>query len=138
VFVIVLENGEIHHRFYSSSSSLQISFLPPITHTKAISGAVIVPKKAVNSQQQQSITMAPPNADLFNSTTAASTDSPSTPSTPLFKVNSPNVQYTDEHILSKYTYYNTLVTKQSDGSLVAEPTETSYEFKTERSVPRVG
>lgn len=105
---------------------MQISSLPPITHTKAISGAVIVPKKVLN-------TMSPPNADLFNTTSIGST----LPS-PLFKVNSPNVQYTDEHILSKYSYYNTLVTKQSDGSLVATPTETTYEFKTERAVPRVG
>lgn len=80
--------------------------------------------------------MAPPNAEISNNNNIAS-NAAAVPS-PLFKVNSPNVQYTDEHILSKYTYYNTLVTKQSDGSLVAEPTETSYEFKTERAVPRVG
>jgi hypothetical protein len=117
----------------SSFDSLQISFLPPITHTKAISGAVIVPKNQVNTINSNN-TMAPPNADLSNTMTSNGHTVPS----PLFKVNSPNVQYTDEHILSKYTYYNTLVTKQSDGSLLAEPTETSYEFKTERAVPRVG
>ncbi|KAI8883002.1 Myo-inositol-1-phosphate synthase [Backusella circina FSU 941] len=77
--------------------------------------------------------MAPPNAELYNnnSTTAAA-------AAPLFKVASSNVQYTEEHILSKYAYANTLVTKQADGSFVAQPTETTYEFKTERTVPRVG
>lgn len=79
--------------------------------------------------------MSPPNAELYPTTTT--TNAQSVPA-PLFKVNSPNVQYTDEHILSKYTYYNTLVSKKPDGSLVATPTETVYEFKTERTVPRVG
>lgn len=77
--------------------------------------------------------MSPPNADLYN-TTATGSSLPA----PLFKVNSANVQYTDEHILSKYSYFNTLVTKQSDGTLIATPTETAYEFKTERAVPRIG
>ncbi|EPB92292.1 myo-inositol-1-phosphate synthase [Mucor circinelloides 1006PhL] len=80
--------------------------------------------------------MAPPNADLSHSSNAAASNG-SVPS-PLFKVNSPNVQYTDEYILSKYSYFNTLVTKQADGTMIAEPTETVYEFKTERTVPRVG
>ncbi|RCH79814.1 Myo-inositol-1-phosphate synthase, partial [Rhizopus azygosporus] len=52
--------------------------------------------------------------------------------------NSPNVTYTDEHILSKYSYSNTLITKQSDGSLLAEPTETSFDLKTDCKVPRLG
>jgi myo-inositol-1-phosphate synthase len=78
--------------------------------------------------------MAPPNAELYNNSSVAS----STTSSPLFKVNSSNVQYTEEHILSKYTYSNTLVTKQADGTFVAQPTESTYEFKTERTVPRVG
>ncbi|KAG1049452.1 hypothetical protein G6F43_008225 [Rhizopus delemar] len=56
----------------------------------------------------------------------------------LIKVNSSNVKYTDEHILSKYNYSNTLITKQSDGTLLAEPTETTYEFKTDCKVPRLG
>ncbi|KAI8078082.1 uncharacterized protein B0P05DRAFT_123061 [Gilbertella persicaria] len=78
--------------------------------------------------------MAPPNADLSHSVTTTTHGVRA----PLFKVNSPNVQYTDEHITSKYVYQNTLVTRQSDGSLIAEPTETIYEFKTERVVPKVG
>lgn len=92
------------------------------------------PKNSLKSTEKTT-NMAPPNADITLSTTSAST---STVPTPLFKVNSPNVQYTDEHILSKYTYFNTLVTKQSDGTYIAEPTETQYEFKTERTVPRLG
>ncbi|KAI8372368.1 hypothetical protein EDC96DRAFT_477432 [Choanephora cucurbitarum] len=79
--------------------------------------------------------MAPPNADLSHS---ASSNANHGVSSPLFKVNSPNVQYTDEHIISKYVYQNTLVTRQPDGTLIAEPTETVYEFKTERTVPKVG
>ncbi|KAI7898398.1 uncharacterized protein BX663DRAFT_443266 [Cokeromyces recurvatus] len=79
--------------------------------------------------------MAPPNAEIpHNNNTTSSSSVPA----PLFKVNSPNVRYTDEYILSKYTYQNTLVTKQPDGTYIAEPTESIYEFKTERLVPRVG
>ncbi|KAI8997848.1 hypothetical protein BDB01DRAFT_840934 [Pilobolus umbonatus] len=76
--------------------------------------------------------MAPPNADLYNSSAASGTPSP------LLKVNSPNVQYTNEHILSKYAYQSTLVSKQTDGSMTVNPVETVYEFKTERNVPRTG
>lgn len=100
-------------------------------------------KSQVNNNKSQQTTtilkstpMAPPNADLSHSSNATTANG-SVPS-PLFKVNSPNVQYTDEHILSKYSYFNTLVTKQADGTMIAEPTETVYEFKTERTVPRVG
>jgi hypothetical protein len=114
---------------------LQIFSLQLTTPLKAQSGVVIdqknQPKNNTNSLNLSN--MAPPNADLSHTPTTT-TAIPA----PLFKVNSPNVQYTEEHILSKYTYFNTLVTKQSDGSLVAEPTETVYEFKTERTVPRVG
>ncbi|KAI9282290.1 hypothetical protein BY458DRAFT_449587 [Sporodiniella umbellata] len=56
----------------------------------------------------------------------------------MIKVNSPNVQYSEEHIVSKYSYSNTLITQQADGTILAEPTETLYEFKTECKVPRLG
>ncbi|KAI8328362.1 hypothetical protein BC941DRAFT_363811 [Chlamydoabsidia padenii] len=78
--------------------------------------------------------MAPPHATDFSS----SVESSAAPVAPLFKVNSPNVQYTDSHILSKYTYSNTVVNKQADGSMIVEPVEQEYHFKTERTVPRVG
>ncbi|OBZ84473.1 Inositol-3-phosphate synthase, partial [Choanephora cucurbitarum] len=117
--------------FFLPPKRLQISFLQHTTHTEDIKGAVIDPKNQPKNQEP----MAPPNADLSHS--ASSNANHGVPS-PLFKVNSPNVQYTDEHIISKYVYQNTLVTRQPDGTLIAEPTETVYEFKTERTVPKVG
>lgn len=56
----------------------------------------------------------------------------------LFTVDSPNVKYTDGEIVSKYTYRTTEVTKNDAGKYVAKPTETIYEFKTDRKVPKVG
>lgn len=56
---------------------------------------------------------------------------------PAFTVVSPDVTYTDEAILSRYRYQNTLV-EANRGQMVVKPTETLYEFKTERAVPRVG
>jgi hypothetical protein len=54
-----------------------------------------------------------------------------------FRVNSPNVKYTDEHITSEYQY-KTTKTKFENGELVVEPVDISYTFKTERKVPRLG
>ncbi|KAI5860270.1 myo-inositol-1-phosphate synthase [Durotheca rogersii] len=57
----------------------------------------------------------------------------------LFTVNSPNVTYTDEAILSKYTYRTTSVTRDAaTGKYVAVPKETVYDFKVGRKVPKVG
>ena len=56
----------------------------------------------------------------------------------IFVVNSPNVNYTDNEILSKYTYRTTDITVGSDGKLVATPKQTLYDFKVERKVPKVG
>jgi myo-inositol-1-phosphate synthase len=56
----------------------------------------------------------------------------------LFVVDSANVQYTDDHILSKYTYRTTDVSRGENGRLVARPRETLYDFKVERKVPKVG
>lgn len=78
--------------------------------------------------------MAPPNADHYNTTATAGVSA----SAPLLKVNSPNVKYTKEHILSKYSYQTTLVSKQPDGSMAVNPVETVYEFKTDINVPRTG
>ena len=78
--------------------------------------------------------MAPPHAEDFTATPNAATSAPK----PLFKVNSDRVEYTDSHILSKYSYSNTIVNKQADGSLLVEPVEQVYQFKTDRTVPRVG
>lgn len=57
---------------------------------------------------------------------------------PLFTVNSPNVVYTDTEIRSKYTYRTTDVTQNEDGSYVATPRETVYDFKVDRRIPKVG
>lgn len=54
-----------------------------------------------------------------------------------FKVCSPNVQYTDEYIESRYTYDTTEVTHQ-DGHLTAIPKETQYTFRTDTKVPKLG
>jgi myo-inositol-1-phosphate synthase len=55
-----------------------------------------------------------------------------------FVVNSPNVTYTDNEILSKYTYRTTDITVGNDGKLVATPKQTQYDFKVARKVPKVG
>lgn len=80
--------------------------------------------------------MAPPHAEDFTATSSSSAAAGS--QQPFFKVNSPAVQYTDSHIISKYVYSNTVVKTLPDGTMVAEPTEQTFYFKTERAVPRVG
>jgi myo-inositol-1-phosphate synthase len=57
---------------------------------------------------------------------------------PLFTVQSPNVTYSDDAIISKYVYRQTKVTKSSNGGYVATPKETAYDFKVERKVGKVG
>lgn len=79
--------------------------------------------------------MAPPHAEELTATPSSSAVNDKQP---LFKVNSPAVEYTDTHITSKYVYSNTVVNKLPDGTMVAEPTEQTFYFKTERAVPRVG
>lgn len=54
-----------------------------------------------------------------------------------FKVVSPNVQYTDEAITSTYRYDNTKITRTDKGWEV-HPTSTTYEFKVDRRVPKLG
>lgn len=61
-----------------------------------------------------------------------------TPAKDLFTVNSPNVQYTEDTIKSKYTYRTTDITQNADGKYVAVPKETLYDFKVDRKVPKVG
>ncbi|KAI1500820.1 myo-inositol-1-phosphate synthase [Biscogniauxia marginata] len=58
--------------------------------------------------------------------------------TSLFTVNSPNVTYTDNEILSKYTYRTTSVTRDANGKYVATPRATLYDFKVDRKVPKTG
>jgi len=55
-----------------------------------------------------------------------------------FQVNSPNVQYTDEHIISQYVYEAApKVTVKGDG-ITVEPVQKKYNFKTERNIGKVG
>ncbi|KAN0048200.1 hypothetical protein ACTA71_002595 [Dictyostelium dimigraforme] len=54
-----------------------------------------------------------------------------------FKVNSPNVKYTEEHIISDYTYQTTKI-QTVNNELIVEPVNEKYIFKTERKVPKMG
>ncbi|PSR97039.1 myo-inositol-1-phosphate synthase [Coniella lustricola] len=57
----------------------------------------------------------------------------------LFTVESPNVEYTDTSILSRYTYRTTSIKKVGDGSnYIAVPHETVYNFKVSCGTPKVG
>ena len=53
-------------------------------------------------------------------------------------VNSPNVKYTENEILSKYIYYTTSIEEGSDGNYVAQPKECVYDFKVQRHIGKVG
>ncbi|KAI9207146.1 uncharacterized protein BJ171DRAFT_439431 [Polychytrium aggregatum] len=55
-----------------------------------------------------------------------------------FRVESPQVRYTDEFILSEYVYRNSKVVKNGNGSVSVLPTEQTFHFKVERTVPKVG
>lgn len=54
-----------------------------------------------------------------------------------FSVQSPNVQVTEEYIISNFNYERTVVKKEGD-KIVAEPCNTKYTFRTAKKVPRVG
>ncbi|KAF2705897.1 Myo-inositol-1-phosphate synthase [Pleomassaria siparia CBS 279.74] len=56
----------------------------------------------------------------------------------LFVVSSPNVEYTDDFIKTKYTYRTTAVSQGPNGNYVAVPKETLYDFKVDRKIPKVG
>lgn len=77
-----------------------------------------------------------PHAD--NSTGSANGGTQASPAQDLFIVNSPNVEYTDDLIKTKYTYRTTEISKNADGKLVAAPKETLYDFKVDRKIPKVG
>lgn len=70
------------------------------------------------------------HANGFETKTATNKD--------LFVVNSPNVEYTEDAIKTKYTYRTTDVTQNADGKYVAVPKETLYDFKVDRKIPKVG
>lgn len=53
------------------------------------------------------------------------------------EVESPNVTYSDSHITSEYNYQRAQTRIEND-KIVATPVTTSYSFKTERKVPKLG
>lgn len=58
-----------------------------------------------------------------------------------FRVESPNVQYTDDEIVSKYDYTSTeLLREQTESGprWVVKPKTTNYTFKTDAKVPKLG
>lgn len=56
----------------------------------------------------------------------------------LFTVDSPNVEYTENEIKTKYTYRTTSIAQAGNGKYVATPKETMYDFKVDRKVGKVG
>ncbi|XP_002731437.1 inositol-3-phosphate synthase 1-A-like [Saccoglossus kowalevskii] len=54
-----------------------------------------------------------------------------------FKVDSPNVSYTENFIISDYKYETTEILKDN-GTMRAVPVSTQFKFRTERKKPRVG
>eukprot|EP01135_Chromosphaera_perkinsii_P007821 Nk52_evm13s1020 gene=Nk52_evmTU13s1020 len=57
---------------------------------------------------------------------------------PIVKVNSPSVTYTEKEINSTFEYHNSVASMDAEGNFNVTPTTTTYQFKTEASVPRVG
>ncbi|KAI9799762.1 MAG: Myo-inositol-1-phosphate synthase [Piccolia ochrophora] len=56
----------------------------------------------------------------------------------LFTVDSPDVSYTENEIKSSYSYHTTSVKSSPDGTYVATPKRTDYDFKVDRRVGKVG
>jgi hypothetical protein len=60
------------------------------------------------------------------------------------KINSPNVAYHDDAIVSSYAYHNASVSyvrendHRDESVLSVTPTVTKYQFKTNAKVPRIG
>lgn len=55
------------------------------------------------------------------------------------QVNSSNVQYNEDHILSNYDYQSTKVTQDTkNDTITVTPVTTRYTFKTESKVPKLG
>jgi myo-inositol-1-phosphate synthase len=55
-----------------------------------------------------------------------------------YKVDSPDVVYSESAIKTKYTYRTTSVKETASGEYVATPKETVYDFKVDRAVGKVG
>ncbi|GIL73127.1 hypothetical protein Vretimale_4734 [Volvox reticuliferus] len=55
-----------------------------------------------------------------------------------FEVQSPNVVYTDDCITSTYEYASTKLDRAPDGKWVVKPTKSTYQFRVDRRVPKLG
>ncbi len=55
-----------------------------------------------------------------------------------FQVSSPNVVYSEDAITSTYDYQSTKLDRSPDGKWTVVPTSTQYEFRVQRSVPKLG
>jgi len=53
------------------------------------------------------------------------------------KIQSPNINYTEETIEAKYTYQTTSV-RQTDGTIIVTPVDRKFTLKTSRRVPKLG
>lgn len=82
--------------------------------------------------------MAPHAQEYTGSANGADSSAANTAAQDVFTVNSPHVTYSDSDIKSTYIYRTTKVQTGADGKFVATPTETLYDFKTERKVPKTG
>lgn len=82
--------------------------------------------------------MAPHAEEKLGSANGGSGITTATATKDLFIVDSPNVEYTNETIKSKYTYRTTAVSKNAEGKYVAVPKETLYDFKVDRNIPKLG
>ena len=60
------------------------------------------------------------------------------PAAKTVKVASPNVNYTDDHIVAEYQYDTTVVDVDASGTATVSPMRQPITLRTERKVPRVG
>jgi myo-inositol-1-phosphate synthase len=55
-----------------------------------------------------------------------------------FQVESPNVVYDEQHITSTYEYASTQLERAADGKWLVRPSKETYQFRTDRRVPKLG
>lgn len=55
-----------------------------------------------------------------------------------YRVRSKNVDNGKDFITSNYLYRSTKIIEEDDGSVIVEPVERYYMFKTDKKVPKVG
>jgi len=55
-----------------------------------------------------------------------------------FKVDSPNVRYEGDAILSRFEYDDTVLEETSDNSWTVRPTRHIFDFRTNTKLPKLG